>query len=94
MNLIMRRMACSLVLNVACTAAPCFAHPQAALAETLPAPRHENVSTNAQTEQLIRLHQEQTDALARKARTASQTRYVPPTQPQLADVLPAHYRPR
>ena len=92
MNLIMRRMACSLVLNVACTAAPCFAHPQAALAESLPAPRGENIGANAQTEQLIRLHQEQTDALARRARPNSQARYVPPTQPQLADVLPTGYR--
>lgn len=51
MHPLMRRMATSLMLNAACTAAPCFAHPPAARAEALPPTRQ-----SAATQQLIQLH--------------------------------------
>jgi hypothetical protein len=62
MHPLMRRMACSLMLNAACTAAPCFAHPAAARADTLPAPREEKSAAR-----LIHLHYEQTALLAQNA---------------------------
>jgi hypothetical protein len=51
MHPLMRRMATSLMLNAACTAAPCFAHPAAARADALPPTRQGEA-----TQQLIQLH--------------------------------------
>jgi hypothetical protein len=79
MHPLMRRMACSLMLNAACTAAPCFAHPPAARADTLPAPREEKSAAR-----LIHLHYEQTALLAQNAhgpapRADAQTARLPAT---------------
>jgi hypothetical protein len=51
MHPLMRRMATSLMLNAACTAAPCFAHPPAARAEPAPPTRQSEAM-----QQLIQLH--------------------------------------
>jgi len=71
MHPLMRRMACSLMLNAACTAAPCFAHPPAARADTLPVPREERSAAR-----LIHLHYEQTALLAQNARSPAPRDFV------------------
>jgi hypothetical protein len=75
MHPLMRRMACGLMLNAACTAAPCFAHPPAARADTLPVPREERSAAR-----LIHLHYEQTALLAQNARNPAPREFVDTTR--------------